>query len=395
MKHISVIGGGPAGLRAAEVAAEAGAKVTLFDGKRSVGRKLLVAGKGGFNITHGEDLTPFVSRYSGPNLTTERIHSLIADFDNKALRAWAALLDVGTFKASSGRIYPKALKAAPLLRRWVAKLKQLGVTFEMNHQWTDITPGPPHQIKFTNGETVTADAVIFALGGGSWSNTGSDGSWVTKFESLGIQCNPLYAANCGWEHPWSDRILSAVEGQPLKNITVSAGDTTIAGELLITQYGLEGGTIYQLGRELRAMDEPAITIDFKPTFTIDRLIQKMESAKRNYLNEASKRWKLSAAALAMLGEHSWNDTESLANAVKAWRVPLAQPRPLEEAISSAGGVCWDELDDQLMLKRFPGIYVAGEMINWEAPTGGYLMQASFATGTRAGTAAATSAYDSP
>ncbi len=387
--QVAVIGGGPAGLRAAEVAAMAGLRVTLFDAKRSVGRKFLVAGKGGLNLTHSEAFERFVSRYTGPGQPAGIWDGLLADFDSAALRKWAAELGVGTFQASSGRVYPKALKAAPLLRRWIARLKELGVRFEMNHRWTGLTPGTPHRLEFENGASVEADAVIFALGGGSWPQTGSDGGWAQGFETLGIACHPLVAANCGWEHPWPPEVLAVAEGQPLKNISVSAGDTTAVGELLVTRYGLEGGAIYQLGTALRAMDRPAIAIDFKPTFTHAQLVAKMESVRRNFLAEAKTRWRLGDAAHVILAQKSWLDAETLAREVKHCVIPLDRPRPIAEAISSAGGLCWSELDETLMVKRFPGIFAAGEMIDWEAPTGGYLMQGCFATGTRAGRGAAT------
>ena len=382
--QLAVIGGGPAGLRAAEVAASAGLEVTLFDGKPSVGRKFLVAGKGGLNLTHGESLDCFTTRYSSPSQPAEIWEKLIADFDPTALRAWAAGLGVETFQATSGRVYPRALKAAPLLRRWIERLRGLGVRFEMNHRLVALEPG---KLSFANGYTATADAVILALGGGSWAKTGSDGAWTSIFENLGIAHHPLAAANCGWEHEWPPEILVAAEGKPLKNIQVRAGEITAIGELMVTRYGLEGGAIYQLGSTLRAMPEPAVAIDFKPTFTQAQLVAKMESVRRDFLAEARIRWKLSEPAHAILSQQTWPDAASLAREVKNCLIPLSCPRPLDEAISSAGGVCWSEIDDTLMFKKLPGIFLAGEMIDWEAPTGGYLMQGCFATGTRAGKAA--------
>jgi uncharacterized flavoprotein (TIGR03862 family) len=386
--QIAVIGGGPAGLRAAEVAAMAGAQVSLFDAKPSVGRKFLVAGKGGLNLTHGEAFERFVTRYSGPGQPAGIWNALLADFDSESLRDWVAGLGVETFQASSGRVYPKALKAAPLLRRWIARLKSLGVRFEMNHRWTGLAPGAPHRLEFANGESIDADSVIFALGGGSWPQTGSDGAWTRLFETLGIPCHPLAPANCGWQHPWPPEVLAAAEGKPLKNIRVSAGDTTATGELLVTRYGIEGGAIYQLGSTLRSMPQPAIAIDFKPTFTHAQLVSKMESVRRLFLDEARIRWRLSDAAHAILARRQWHDSNSLAHEVKHCIIPLDGPRPIKEAISSAGGVCWNALDQTLMIRQLPGVFVAGEMIDWEAPTGGYLMQGCFATGTRAGRSAA-------
>ncbi len=380
---VAIIGGGPAGLRAAEVAAAAGLQVTLYDGKPSVGRKFLVAGKGGLNLTHGESLDRFVTRYSGPDQPGEIWERLIHGFPPAALRDWAGELGVETFQASSGRIYPRALKAAPLLRRWIERLRGLGVSFEMNHRWVSLEPGAPYQLGFSNGKSATADAVIFALGGGSWGRTGSDGAWLPIFEKLGISCHPLAPANCGWEHEWSGEILAAAEGKPLKNLHVSAAGVTAIGELMVTRYGLEGGAIYQLGAVLRAMPQPEISIDFKPTFSHEQLVGKMGSVRRDFLTEAKVRWKLSDPAFAILSREIWANASSLAHAAKHCVIPLSRSRPIDEAISSAGGVCWRELNPALMLEKFPGIFLAGEMIDWEAPTGGYLMQGCFASATHA------------
>jgi uncharacterized flavoprotein (TIGR03862 family) len=376
---IAVIGGGPAGLRAAEVAATAGADVTLFDAKPSVGRKLLVAGRGGLNLTHGEDLSRFVTRYAGPGQPEGFWENLLASFTPADLREWAAGLGIETFEQRTGRVYPKEMKAAPLLRRWVERLRGLGVTFGMKHRWTGLKPGPPYELEFAIDEerrTFTADAVILALGGASWPVTGSDGTWTSLLDSLGIGVNPLVPANCGWETPWPAEVLAIAEGQPLKNLVVRAGDHEAAGELMVTAYGLEGGALYQLGAALRAMPEPLIHIDFKPTFTVEELARKGA-------------WKLSPAAEAILrcGVPSNISPQDLAARAKACPVAFTGPRPIAEAISSAGGVRWNELDANLMLKKLPGVFVAGEMIDWEAPTGGYLMQGCFATGTLVGRAA--------
>lgn len=387
-QRIAIIGGGPAGLRAAELAAGNRGDVTVYDAMRSVGRKFLVAGKGGLNLTHGEAFEDFVTRYTGPGLPASAWQDILREFDAAALRGWAAELGVETFEASSGRIYPKALKAAPLLRRWITRLKASGVHFAMNHRWVGITPGSPHQLHFANGSSAEAEAVVFALGGGSWPQTGSTGTWIETFRGLGITCQPLQPANCGWEHAWPTEVLQAAEGEPIKNVRVRAGGQEVRGELMLTRYGLEGGAIYQLGRILRGMPQPEIHIDFKPDFSHAQLLTKMESVKRDFLKEAKTRWRLSTAAHAILSREPWHDCASLAAAAKDCAIPLSGPRPIEEAISSAGGVCWTELDENLMLQRHPGLFVAGEMIDWEAPTGGYLMQACFATGTRAGLAAA-------
>jgi uncharacterized flavoprotein (TIGR03862 family) len=280
------------------------------------------------------------------------------------------------------------MKAAPLLRAWVARLKSLGVKFEMRHPWCGLVPGVPLRLSFTNGVSLEADAVVLALGGGSWPQTGSTGGWLPVLRSLGVPCAPLLPSNCGWECEWPPEMLARCEGMPLKNIHVSAGNSKAAGELLVTRYGLEGGAIYQLGPALREMPAPAIAIDFKPTFTEAELVAKMESVKRDPLAAARVRWKLSEAAHAMLSLNPCKDVAALAREVKHWVIPLGRARPLAEAISSAGGVEWSALDASLMIRDLPGVFVAGEMIDWDAPTGGYLMQGCFATGTRAGSAAA-------
>jgi uncharacterized flavoprotein (TIGR03862 family) len=392
LKRIAIIGGGPAGLRAAEVAAEAGGTVTVFEAKASVGRKFLVAGRGGLNLTNAEPRERFVTRYSGPQ---DRWTGLLTDFDAEALRAWAAGLGVETFAASTGRVYPRALKAAPLLRRWVQRLRELGVEFAMHHRWTALRPGARWLLDFATSagtHTVEADAVILALGGGSWPDTGSDGAWTSLLAGLGIAITPLQPANCGWEFPWPPAVLAAAEGQPLKSIAARVGDVEVKGELLITRYGLEGGALYQLGPQLRSMPQPELIVDFKPANTVAQLVAKMGPIQRNFLTEARRRWNLSDVVCAIL-EHctfaeSCTSAETLATLVKNCPLRLTGPRPIAEAISSAGGVSWSELDEQLMLRRLPGVFVAGEMIDWEAPTGGYLLQGCFATGTRAGRAAA-------
>ena len=388
--HIAIIGGGPAGLRAAEVAAEGGASVTLFDAKPSVGRKFLVAGRGGLNLTHSEPIEQFASRYLGPGMPDRTWRSLIEEFDPAALRTWAAGLEVETFAASTGRIYPRELKAASLLRRWVERLRKQGVRFAMNHRWTGLRPGTPLCLEFSVSEKLVsfeADAALLALGGGSWPQTGSDGKWVEVFARLGVAVSPLVAANCGWETEWPPDVLSKAEGQPLKNLVISVGACTVSGELLITKYGLEGGALYQLGPALRRLAEPEIRIDLKPTFRVEELVAKMGAQgkrPRDYLADARHRWKLNSVASALLESRGpFASVETLATLVKDFRIRLNGPRPIEEAISSAGGLAWSELDEGLMIRRLPGVFVAGEMVDWEAPTGGYLLQGCFATGTRA------------
>lgn len=379
---VVIVGGGPAGLRAAEVAAMSGRSVTVFDGKPSVGRKFLVAGKGGLNLTHGEDVETFVSRYAGGKIWK----SLLEDFSPQDLREWSHDLGQETFQATSGRVYPKALKGAPVLRAWLARLKSLGVEIRPRHLWSELLEG--NVLVFENGHEVAAKAIVFALGGGSWPKTGSDGGWLAKFQAMGVKCEPLVASNCGWEVDWPQSLLEKAEGLPIKNIVVKVGDKQVAGELLITHYGLEGGTVYALGRELRGMKEPVLEIDFKPTFSKQELLEKLGDAGGNLIDLATRRWKLSEAAREVIALQSVTSAAELVERTKACQVSLKGPRPIAEAISSAGGVCWSELNDQLMLKKFPGVFLCGEMIDWDAPTGGYLLQGAFATGTRAGKSAA-------
>lgn len=388
-RMVAVVGGGPAGLFAAETAARAGAEVVVYEGQRSPARKLLVAGYGGLNLTHGEALEDFIRRYSGPGLPGW-FAGMIKDFPPAALRAWAAELGIETFEQRTGRVYPRQMKAAPLARAWLQGLHKLGVRMEKNHRLTDLdSHADGVRLAFADGGETRADAVVLALGGASWKRTGSDGGWVTLLEGKGVRVNPLVAANIGWECPWPVEMAAEIEGKPLKNIAASAGCRTVRGELMLTRYGIEGGAIYQLGPDLRAMPEPLIRIDLKPESPPEVLRRKMESARGDLLVAAGGRWKLSTQAVHLLAHYgSLGSLDALIASVKDLAIPLQGARPIDEAISSAGGVAWEGIDDRLMLRALPGVHVAGEMIDWEAPTGGYLIQACFATGRRAGQAAA-------
>ena len=391
---IAIIGGGPAGLRAAEVAVGMGAAVTLYDAKPSVGRKFLVAGKSGLNLTNSADFEDFLAHYSGRDFPVDRWRCYLEEFDNYHLSEWASGLGVDTFAAPNGKVFPFSKKAAPLLRRWVLRLREKGVRFRMKHQWVGLEQEVNIlQLDFMQGdEPVSAiyDAVILAMGGASWPQTGSTGTWVPILEAKGIEVMSLQSANCGWECEWTEETRELIEGKALQNLKVSAAGVTVTGELLPTKYGFEGTPIYTLGTELRKMDEPSIEIDFKPTFTEERLVAKMESARRYFYKEAGLRWKLSEAACAIIRQYygEFDNAKALANAVKCCRIPLTEPRPIEESISTTGGVAWSGLNEDLMLKKLPGVYCAGEMVDWEAPTGGFLMQGCFVTGTIAGKSAA-------
>jgi uncharacterized flavoprotein (TIGR03862 family) len=387
---VLVIGGGPAGLHAAEVASTAGAHVIVADAQRSVGRKFLVAGRGGLNLTHGEPVENFPARYVDE---LERWRDLLRDFGPSELRAWAADLGVETYVGTSGRVFPRGQKAAGLLRGWVKRLRARGVEFRTSSRLLNFSRHENNwsaQLQ-TDGDkfSVTADSIVLALGGASWPETGSDGAWPQILEAHGIEITPWQPANCGWNVDWSPELLARAEGMPLKNLTVRAGGESVSGELLITHHGLEGGTIYRLGRTLRSMPEPRLTLDFKPQLTVEAMRERVAHAAAP--NEWFRAWKLSQAAIALLETKSadgLNDVERMIVLVKNFPVALRGPRPIAEAISSAGGVPWRELDENLMLRKLPGIFVAGEMIDWEAPTGGYLLQGCFATATRAGRAAA-------
>lgn len=387
---IAVVGGGPAGLRAAEVASAAEARVTVFDAQRSVGRKFLVAGRGGLNLTHAEPVENFPERYGDE---PARWRDLLREFGPDALRNWAEKLSVDTYVGTSGRVFPRGQKAAILLRAWIDRLRASGVNFEVGFRALRLTRDASEwRIDFTCGDgtrSIRADAVIFALGGASWPDTGSDGTWPELFAGSGVEIAPWQPANCGWEVAWPPELLERAEGLPVKNLQVSAAGESVFGELLTTRYGLEGGAIYRLGRVLRAMPEPSLRIDFKPQLSVDALRQR--SGNLSSAADFFRAWKLSPAAIALLettGAAVDADAEKWMALVKDFSIPLLRPRPIAEAISSAGGIRWNDLDTNLMLQKMPGIFVAGEMIDWEAPTGGYLLQGCFSTGTRAGRAAA-------
>jgi len=387
---LCVVGAGPAGLRAAEAAVESGVPVAVFDAMPSAGRKFLVAGRGGLNLTNTDK--EIEAKYSG--MPPDLCHRLLSEFGPDALRKWAEDLGVKTMAVRSGRVYPEVMKSAPLLRRWIARLKSQGVQFHPRHRWSAIRPASRKWgLEFqtpSGSHSIEAAAVVFALGGGSWPQTGSDGNWQHVFRTLGIEVSPLVPANCGWEVAWPQQVISEAAGLPLKNIRGSVGGATAYGELLVTSYGLEGGVIYTLTPALR--DSPVLFLDLKPAFGVEELVSKMSQAGRFHLHEAFERCRIQPAARAVMRNHpdcpTWTTPASFAQAVKSLPITLTGPRPIEEAISSAGGVGWNSVDENLMVKSHPGIFVAGEMLDWEAPTGGYLMQGCFFTGTRAGRAAA-------
>jgi uncharacterized flavoprotein (TIGR03862 family) len=380
-----VVGAGPAGLRAAEVIAEKGIRTTIFDQKASPGRKLLVAGRGGLNITHSEPVEDFAARYDLP----ERWKALLAYFSPDDLRKWFVGLGVDTFVGTSGRVFPRNTRTPVILGLWLERLASLGVGFEAGRRFARLQAGGAYEVVFQHGttfETAAADAIVFALGGASWPQTGSDALWIEEFRRLGVPVKDFLAANVGWERTWSEKFLSVADGKPLKNLRVTAGDKSVKGELMITRYGLEGGAIYSLTRELRS--RRGIEIDFKPDSSPESLHCRFrkESVPRDKIIRTLR---LSPAAAALIEEVARPaNLDDWISATKRCQVELERPRPISEAISTAGGVPWNQMTDDLMLHSLPGVFCAGEMIDWEAPTGGYLLQGCFATGTVAGDGAA-------
>jgi uncharacterized flavoprotein (TIGR03862 family) len=339
------------------------------------------------NLTHSEPVENFPARYGD---SSERWKKLLADFSPDDLRAWAKDLGIETFIGTSGRVFPTTKQAAPLLRRWIERLRKQGVSFRPRYSLSGFsrTKNGEWDVEFITPQdaaTLRTRVLILALGGASWPQTGSDGAWENLLKKAGIAVNRLEPANCGYEVDWAPQFLAQAEGLPLKNVIVRAGSESVSGELLITKYGVEGGALYQLGRVLRTMEEPKIEVDLKPTLTADQLAAKIRHASgAHLLEQATQAWRLGPVAVALLQIHAqFASPEELAAQVKVFTIPLVGPRPIEEAISTAGGVSWDELDGQLMLKRCPGIFCAGEMIDWDAPTGGYLIQGCFSTATRA------------
>ncbi len=357
----------------------------------SVGRKFLVAGKGGLNFTNVSE--KISEAYSGTQAGSDVWGSLLGESGAEDFREWARELGVESIAKPNGRVYPAKMKAAPMLRRWVQKLKAGGGQIFVNHRLAGIgrEVGGEWRLDFETPEgrrVEVARAVVLAMGGGSWPQTGSDGKWQEMLQGLGVGIAPLHPANCGWD--FAEPVFGKAAGMPLKNIVARCGDIEVKGEILVTDTGLEGGAIYRLTPFLRG--HPLVTVDLKPAFSRSDLLDKMQECKRFHLEEAFERCRVRDCGKVLMESHplreTWKTAEEFVSAVKALPFPLARSRPLDEAISSAGGVCWSGLDENLMLRELPGIFLAGEMIDWEAPTGGYLLQGCFSTGTRAGRGAA-------
>ena len=394
MHRVAVIGGGPAGLMAAEVLSQGGIRVDLYDAMPSVGRKFLMAGKGGMNITHSEPLADFLARYGKRQ---RELEPMLESFSPDALRSWVHGLGIDTFVGSSGRVFPVEMKAAPLLRAWLHRLRASGVHFHMRHRWLG---WDEERLRFIapQGEVLAeGDAVVLALGGGSWARLGSDGAWVPWLLQRGIDVAPLRPANCGFDAGWSAHFREKFAGHPLKSVTVSFTDAagvshSTQGDLMITRTGIEGGPVYALSAYLREeigmSGRALIHIDLAPGKKFERILKELDHPRgsRSISSHLQSRSNIKGVQSGLLRERlareDFGDPERLASAIKSLPLELIAPRPLNEAISSAGGVAFESLDEHLM--AHPGLFCCGEMLDWEAPTGGYLLTACLASGRHAG-----------
>ncbi len=393
---VAIIGAGPAGLMAAEVIAQGGAKVAVFDAMPSVGRKFLMAGRGGLNLTHGDPLPLFLTRYRDAS------HALLAaikTFSPDQLRAWCEALGQPTFVGSSGRVFPKAMKASPLLRAWLRRLDALGVAVSLRHRWTGWDDAGRLEFDTPEGQKIVdARATVLALGGASWPRLGSDGGWVKTLSAEGVSVSSLKATNCGFIVNWSTVFTERFEGTPLKGIALSFNGRKVRGEAVITRDGIEGGAVYALSAELREAilrsGQAILHVALRPDISLGDLIGRLSAprGKQSFSNWLRKAAQLSPVAIGLLQEAAINcgialgslPPEKLTELINAVPIKLDDIAPISRAISSAGGVAFDELDENFMIRRLPGTFVAGEMLDWEAPTGGYLLQACFATGRAAG-----------
>ncbi|MCC6657698.1 MAG: TIGR03862 family flavoprotein [Rhodocyclaceae bacterium] len=394
---VAVVGGGPAGLMAAEALSQGGVGVDVYDAMPSVGRKFLLAGKGGLNLTHAEPADAFLSRYGARRVS---IAPLLAAFGPEALREWARGLGVDSFVGSSGRVFPVDKQAAPLLRAWLHRLRGAGVRFHVRHRWLGWDGEGALRFAAPQGErAVRAEAAVLALGGGSWPQLGSDGAWLPLLAQRGVDVAPLRPANCGFDAGWSEHFRARFAGQPVKPVVARCVDAAGAawrkqGEFVVTDTGVEGGLIYALSAPLRealAAGAPAtLRLDLAPGWELPRLAAELSRPRgaRSLSSHLPSRIGLKGVKTGLLREllpaADFADPARLAAAIKDLPLPLIAPRPLAEAISSAGGVAFEALDARLMVRALPGVFCAGEMLDWEAPTGGYLLSACFAAGRAAG-----------
>lgn len=394
---VIVIGGGPAGLMAAEAARQTGAEVDLFEAKASVGRKFLIAGRGGLNLTHSDRRPRFDQRYSRGG---ESVSHWLNGFDSGALRDWTHAHGIETFVGSSGRVFPADMKAAPLLRSWVHRLREQGVRMHMRERWLGFDGDGQARFQNPEGErTIAAPAVVVALGGGSWPQLGSDGAWMPWMAERGVPTVPLTASNCGFDIAWSDFLRSRFAGAPLKPVVAHWHDAEgVAhqrqGECVLTETGIEGSLLYAIGPDLRAAIDAhghaSLYLDLLPAVSASTVLQRLDEPRsgRSLSEVLRRRFKLEGAKAALLREvlpaEAMNDPQRLAVAIKALPLRLSGVRPMAEAISTAGGIALDAVDERLAIRALPGWFACGEMLDWDAPTGGYLLTACFASGALAG-----------
>ncbi|MEN5246677.1 TIGR03862 family flavoprotein [Brucella pseudintermedia] len=384
---VAILGGGPSGLMAAERLSALGHRVTVYEQMPTIGRKFLLAGKSGLNITHSEDFAAFSKRFGA---SSDHVLPALTAFNPAELREWADELGAETFVGSSGRVFPKAMKASPLLRAWVKRLEGQGVRILTRHRWIGFE-GNGLRIENPNGvEVITSDAALFAFGGGSWPKLGSNGRWMDAFRCKSIDIAPFRPANCGFDVAWSDFFVQRFAGTPVKSVTATSDAGTIQGEFVITRDGVEGSLIYAhaaaLRDSLQTNAKTFLMLDLVPGRTLERLESDIarQDAKLSFGNLLRKAVGLTGVKAALVTEFTRDrNPKALATTIKALSIPLIRPRPLDEAISSAGGIRWHEVDGNYMLRKLLGVFVAGEMIDWEAPTGGYLLTACFAMGRAA------------
>ncbi|MBX2831117.1 MAG: TIGR03862 family flavoprotein [Rhodospirillales bacterium] len=380
-KTAMIIGAGPAGLMAAERLAGDGFAVTIYEGMPSAGRKFLMAGKSGLNITHSEDLETFLSRYG---TSRARLEPHLRKFGPDQIREWCSGLGIETFVGSSGRVFPTAMKASPLLRAWLHRLDDLGCTIHYRHYWTGWDENDNAVFKTPNGDiTAKSDITVLALGGGSWKRLGSDGKWMEILQNAGITCNPFKPANCGFDVKWTDHLIDKCAGSPVKPVTLTCGNQSVRGEFVISKNGIEGSAVYAISATLRDQwletGDATVMLDLTPDRDLTDVTTRLSKprGKNSLGNHLRKTLGLDATKTALVFEVTprdiLNDPAKLAMAIKDLPLKITKPRPLDEAISTAGGVAWEELDDTFQLKKRPGTYCLGEMVDWEAPTGGYLL----------------------
>ncbi|MCW0000625.1 TIGR03862 family flavoprotein [Pararhizobium sp. YC-54] len=389
-KQIAIIGGGPAGLMAAEMLSLSGHAVTVYDGMPTFGRKFLLAGKSGLNITHSEDYQRFAVHFGS---ASERLRTALDAFTPQDVRTWASGLGTETFTGTSGRVFPTVMKASPLLRAWLRRLEAQGVKLMTRHRWTGFAD-PGLVFETPDGTiTVRSDATLLALGGASWPRLGADGSWIPLLSEKGVEIAGLQPANCGFDVDWSDVFRDRFAGAPLKSVTTTSDAGTFPGEFVISRHGIEGSLVYAHSAALREglsrQGHATLFVDLAPGRSIARLAKDLsrQDGKISLSNRLRKGAGLEGVKAALVRERGsqtlLNDPVQLAGLIKALPIPVARPRPIAEAISSAGGIRFDALDEFYMLKALPGVFTAGEMLDWEAPTGGYLLTACFATGRAA------------